>query len=75
MKIRNPLSGEIFDAELSTDHPASSNGQAVVIVDGVAVVEPLGMEVIELTLDELEVLPPEWTTAVLLGTHIRTTTE
>ena len=59
MKIRSLSSYEVFEAELSTEN-------SVVTVEGVAV-RPLGMEVIEATLDELEVLPPQWTIADLCG--------
>ena len=62
MKIRSLSSYEVFEAELSTESPFIT----VVTVEGKAV-RPLGMEVIEATLDELAVLPPKWTIADLCG--------
>jgi hypothetical protein len=67
VKIRSLSSYEVFEAELSTEN-------SVVTVEGVAV-RPLGMEVIEATLDELEVLPPQWTIADLCGISMRVITK
>lgn len=59
MRIRNLLSNAEFDAALTTDHAASSYGQAVVIVQGEAI-DPIGVEIIEASADERAQLPPHW---------------
>ena len=65
MKIRNLISDEVFDAELSTEHSASSYGQAVVVIDGEAC-DPIGLQVVRATAEELEMLPDVWRGAVAL---------
>jgi hypothetical protein len=62
MRIRDLLSGNEYEAELTTDHPASSNGQPVVVVDGEAIA-PIDMEIIRATPDECRALPLWWRSA------------
>jgi hypothetical protein len=59
MRIRNLLNGREYDATLTTEHPVSSYGQAVVIVEGDAI-DPVGVEIIELEDEERAQLPPHW---------------
>ena len=63
MKIRSLSSHEVFEAELSTEN-------YIVTIEG-KVVEPLGMEVIEVTLDELVVLPSQWRIADFCDVSMR----
>ena len=59
MRIKNLLTNREYDATLSTEHAASSYGQAVVIVEGDAI-DPVGVEIIAIEDDEREQLPPHW---------------
>jgi hypothetical protein len=59
MKVRNVLTHEVFNAKLSTDPSASSYAHPVVLVDG-EVMDPVGMQIIEASPDEREILPLWW---------------
>lgn len=59
MKLNNLLTQEMLYAELSTDSSASSYGQPAVIVDGQPV-DPIGMEIIAISDEVWEALPPHW---------------
>ncbi|MBK1620341.1 hypothetical protein CKO42_18230 [Lamprobacter modestohalophilus] len=59
MRIKNLLNNREYDATLTTEHAASSFGQAVVIVEGDAI-DPVGVEIIEINDAEREQLPPQW---------------
>lgn len=63
MRIRNLLTRREYDATLTTEHPVSSYGQAVVIVEGDAI-DPGGVEIIEIAHDEREQLPLHWQAAL-----------
>lgn len=48
MQIKNLITGEIFTAHYSTDHPASSYGQPVIVIDETGeAVDIFGYEIIE----------------------------
>lgn len=48
MKIKNLLTGEIFKAHYSRDHPASSYNQPVIVIDETGeAVDLFGYEIIE----------------------------
>lgn len=57
------LTGDEFDAELRTDHRASNNGQPVIVASCVPI-EPIGMQIVELSQDELDGLPLVWQAAM-----------
>jgi len=59
MKIKNILNGQEYDAEITTEHAACSYGQACVVVDGDAI-DPVGIEIVEASKDELDRLPLHW---------------
>ena len=63
MRVRNLLSGMEFDAEITTEHAACSYRQAAVIVDGEAI-DPIGIEIVEASPEELAALPYHWRAAV-----------
>ena len=60
MRVKSLLSGKTFDAEVTTDHPCSSYGQAVVVIDGDAV-DPIGLVIVKVSEEERASLPPWWT--------------
>lgn len=59
MRLRNLLTQKTLTASLSTNSSASSYGQPAVIVDGQPF-DPVGMEIIEISDEEWESLPPHW---------------
>ncbi|MBK1722819.1 hypothetical protein CKO23_11245 [Thiocystis violacea] len=64
MRVRNLISGEEFVAALTTEHAASSYNQPVVIVDGDAI-DPVGIEIVDLSAEERAALPPWWQAVIV----------
>jgi len=53
MKVKNILTGEVFEAEWRTDHPASSYGQPVLVLKATGeAVDFFGFEIVEMDDDE-----------------------
>ena len=59
MKLHNLLLDHEFAGTVTTDHPASSYGQAVVVVAGQAI-DPIGWQITEASRAELAQLPAWW---------------
>jgi hypothetical protein len=66
MRIRGLLGGREYRATVTTESSASSYGQAAVLVDGEAI-DPIGIEIIELSDAGFEALPLHWLAALPEG--------
>ncbi|MBA7631271.1 hypothetical protein ES703_38801 [subsurface metagenome] len=49
MKVRNIITREIFEAEFSTDHAASSYGQPILVLETGEAVDQIFYEILEYT--------------------------
>ena len=52
MRVKNILTGKVFEAEWSVEHPASSYGQPVLVLETGEAVDLFGFEVLDTYEDE-----------------------